>query len=189
MEADHLVGQCDGHESKIVNSLSYEKCISIGCLNVRGLLGKYDEIIALLNESKYDVLGLCETFLDSNVGEHEFMISGYSVVTKHRNRHGGGVLFYINETVKFEVIDTDVSNSVESIWIKIKCKEIDLAVGVMYRPPSANQAYYNDILDQLDYIHARFQHVVLLGDLIIMIINLIFLFVTAPFITLKQCII
>jgi len=128
-------------------------------------LSKYDEVVTLLNERKYDVFGLCETFLDSYVAEHEFNIKGYSVITKHRNKHGGGVLFYIHEAVRFEVIDMNVSSGVESLWINMKCTTFDFAVGVMYRPPSANSSYLSDMLDQLDFIHAHYDKVILMGDL------------------------
>ena len=119
----------------------------------------------LPNERKYDVLGLCETFLDGNVAEHEFKIKDYSVVTRHRNRQGGGVLLYIHESIKFEVIDIDVSPDIESSWITIKFNASDFAIGVMYRPPSANSTYYSKMLDQLDWIHAQYDRVILMGDL------------------------
>ena len=137
----------------------------IACLNVRGVLCKIDEIMKLLNETDIDVLGLCETFLDENVDASEYAISGYKVVTRHRNRHGGGVLFYIKEGVRFQVIDLNVSNNVESLWIKIQCVSVSVALGVVYRPPSANVSYYDSMLDQLDHIHAHYDKVILMGDL------------------------
>lgn len=47
-----------------------------GCLNIRELLNKHDQIIDLLNECKFYVFGLCETFLDDTVSLYEFDVQG-----------------------------------------------------------------------------------------------------------------
>ena len=57
------------------------------------------------------------------------------------------------------------SSSVESTWINIKHTDESLAVGVMYRPPSANAEYFSNMLDQLDHVHSEYDNVILLGDL------------------------
>jgi hypothetical protein len=111
------------------------------------------------------MLGLCETFLDENVCDSMFKIDGYNMVYKHRNRHGGGVLFYIKDHVKFETIEMNVSHSVESVWVKLNVQSDSIVTGVMYRPPSANSIYYNDMLNQLDYIHSKYDKVILMGDM------------------------
>ena len=59
----------------------------------------------------------------------------------------------------------NVCQNVESLWIKVKCNSENVVIGVMYRPPSADVAYYNSILDQLDFIHAHYDKVILMGDL------------------------
>ena len=98
-------------------------------------------------------------------GEHPTAIHSYDVVSKHRNRHGGGVMLYVKEGVKFEVIDLNVCQNVESLWVKVKCNSENVVIGVMYRPPSADVNYYNSMLDQLDSIHANYDKVILMGDL------------------------
>ena len=57
-------------------------------LNIRGLLGKIDEIRAILKACQFDVFCLCETFIDMNVGNDEIDIHGYSIEMCNRNRHG-----------------------------------------------------------------------------------------------------
>ena len=56
-------------------------------------------------------------------------------------------------------------SSVESIWINIKNDKKSLAIGMMYRHPSSNVAYFNAILDQVDQIYTNHDNVILLGDL------------------------
>lgn len=107
----------------------------MGCLNVRGLLNKHDQIVNLMNSCKFGILGLCETFLDGEINEYEYKIKGYSVISKHRNRHGGDVLFYINETVNYSIINVTIANNIQRIWLNSYMKDEQFAVRVMYRPP------------------------------------------------------
>ena len=75
--------------------LAQTQGLKIGCLNIRGLLSKIDELKMILDECKFDIMGVRETFIDSNVADYEISIDGYSIVKKNRNRHGGGVLLYV----------------------------------------------------------------------------------------------
>ena len=81
--------------------VSLRSGLKIGCLNVRGLLGKIDQIRSMLTKTKFDLMCLCETFLDSNADDNEISIAGYSVESRHLNRHGGGVLVYINDDINY----------------------------------------------------------------------------------------
>ena len=100
-----------------------------------------------------------------NVGNDEIDIDGYSIEMCNRNRHGGGVLMYVKDGIKYTNITNMTSSSVESTWINIKHTGESLAVGVMYRPPSANAEYFSNMLDQLDHVHSEYDNVILLGDL------------------------
>ena len=67
--------------------------LKIGYLNIR-VLNTIDEIRTIVTECNFDVMWICETCLD--VTDNEICIEGYTIVKKNRNRHGGGVLIYIN---------------------------------------------------------------------------------------------
>ena len=135
--------------------------LKIGCLNIRGLLGKKDELSTILKKCLFDVMCVCETFIDYNVAHDEIIIQGYSVELRNRNRHGGGVLIYVKDGIKYTKITDLTSTLVESTWINIK----QLAVGVMYRPPSSDVEYFTNMLDQLDHIYSKYDNVILLGYL------------------------
>ena len=62
----------------------------------------------IVTECNFDVMGICETFLGDNVTY--ICIEGYTIVTKNRNRHGGGVLIYIKEGMQYTEI-TDLAGS------------------------------------------------------------------------------
>ena len=59
---------------------------------------------------------LCETFINCNVTDEEICIQDYSVELRYRNRHGGGVLIYVKNGIKYTNI-TNLDNHVESVFI------------------------------------------------------------------------
>ena len=85
----------------------------------------------ILDECKFDIMGVCETFIDSNVADNEISIDGYSIVKKNRNRHGGGVLLYVKDGIDYSEITELASEQVESIWIKLMYQKETLMLGIL----------------------------------------------------------
>ena len=115
----------------ISKELAQTEGLKIGCLNIRGLLSKIDELKMILDECNFDIMGVCETFIDSNVADNEISIDRYSIVMKNRNRHGGGVLLYVKDGIDYSEITELASEQVESVWIKLMYKKETLMVGVV----------------------------------------------------------
>ena len=44
-------------------------------------------------------------------------------------------------------------------------KKQHIALGVMYRPPSSNNAYLKSMLDQIDNVFSYNENIILMGDL------------------------
>ena len=91
--------------------------------------------------------------------------STYPIVKKNRNRHGGGVLLYVKDGIDYSEITELVSEQVESVWIKLMYKKETLMLGVVYRPPSSKNDYFNCVLDQIDHAHSLNENIILMGDL------------------------
>ena len=97
-------------------------------------------------------------------------IPGYLIYRNDRgSRHGGGVAFYVIDNLsntEIIAVDTTMTTDVECVWINIKRPHNrSLTVGSMYRPPSANQAYYESMIDILDNINNDDHEIVLKADL------------------------
>ena len=90
--------------SGLRNLFTRHNGFKIGCLNIIGLLNKIDEMRTIVTECNFDIMGICETFLDDNVEDNEICIEGYTTVKKNRNRHGGGVMLYIQEGIQYNEI-------------------------------------------------------------------------------------
>ena len=119
----------------------------------------------IVTECNFDIMGICETFLDDNVADNEICIEGYTTVKKNRNRHGGGVILYIKEGIQYNEITNLAGSEAESVWANIQCDKQQLALGIMYRPPSSNHAYLKSMLDQIDNVYSYNENVILMGDL------------------------
>ena len=74
-------------------------------LNICHVLPKLDEVKLLLNDKcSVNILGLCETFLNDQVGDNELSIDGFSFERKDRGdgRSGGGVMLYITNELSYK---------------------------------------------------------------------------------------
>jgi hypothetical protein len=58
---------------------------------------KIDQLKIILRKQFFDIFAVTESKLDHNLDDAEIEIKGYTVFRRDRNRHGGGVLFYIND--------------------------------------------------------------------------------------------
>ena len=140
---DDVPSQSINTYSSLNKALHKNQGIKLGCLNVRGLLGKIDEIKLILTECKFEIMGVCETFMDCNISDKEISVQGYSFVKKNRTRHGGGVLLYVKHDIDYNELAGLTGEDVESVWIKVRHSNETLALGVMYRPPASKNNYFN----------------------------------------------
>ena len=67
--------------------------------NCRSLLPKLDSLRVRAAISSPDIIALTETWLDHSLSNSELFIPGYVIVRRDRNRHGGGVLAYIKDSI------------------------------------------------------------------------------------------
>ena len=122
----------------------------IAHVNSRSLWKNHDNILTLLNcvtNNKFDVVGITETWLSVNTPTHMISIPNYNFVrTDRRDRHGGGVGFYVRNDIKFTIRnDLNIcSDSFESMFIEISDNHRPTLIGVIYRPPSSSSRSFID---------------------------------------------
>ena len=73
--------------------------------------------------------------------------------------------YYILDSVRYTVITELAGSQIESVWVNIQNKKHSLALGVMYRPPSSNNEYFDNIFDQIDNVISHNDNIFLMGDL------------------------
>lgn len=116
--------------------------LSIYYQNIRGMKSKTTDISTAILNNEYDIICLCETWLDDSIFSAEFFDSRYTVYRRDRSssfklrfgkHHGGGVLIAISNTLLSEH-RADLQTSVEDLWLRIKLKNTYLHLCVVYLP-------------------------------------------------------
>ena len=72
--------------------------------NARSLLPKLDILRVLCAIHTSDCVCIVESWLNNYIKNSELCINGYDVVRLDRNRHGGGVLLYINSVLTHNIV-------------------------------------------------------------------------------------
>ena len=65
----------------------------------RSILPKRFDLIACLCTHHFDIVAVTETFLDSSIPDAHIIPSGYTIFRRDCNRHGGGVLVLIRNSI------------------------------------------------------------------------------------------
>ena len=103
-----------------MDELKNTRGLKIAHLNTNGLLSKLDYLkIIMLNGTFFDIFAVSETKLDANILDDEIKIDGYVSYRLDRKRHGGGVLFYVNNQLESHLLKHLTDSKYESLWIKV----------------------------------------------------------------------
>jgi hypothetical protein len=136
----------------------------IGCLNVRSLHPKFDEITEFVKSNKFDIFIINESWLDGSFSDGDINIFNYDVVRRDRNRQGGGVCMYLKSSLKYKVLH-NFGTIIESLWVHISIDHKEFVIGTIYRPPSSNNEYCEEIFNEIERLKSLYTNIVLLGDL------------------------
>ena len=90
---------------------NYLSCI---CFNARSILPKRFDLIACWCTHHFDIV---ETFLDSSIPDAHIIPSGYTIFRRDRNRHSGGVLVLIRNSIT-AVHRKDLESDCEMLWLE-----------------------------------------------------------------------
>ena len=109
------------------------KCYKFVYLNISRLLlynGRNKSKISFLHdicEESTSFIGLCETFLNSNVLDAEVSLPGYNVSRcDRRDRIGGGVCLYIKDNIGFEELLNHSNSVCEALILRLKNPDLTL---------------------------------------------------------------
>ena len=81
--------------------ISKIKGLKIASLNVNGLMKHIEEIRVMLINYPFEILAISETKIDSTISDSEIHINGYTIIKKDRTKNGGGIAFYIKDTLSY----------------------------------------------------------------------------------------
>ena len=129
------------HDTKLQELKTH---ISICHLNTRSMTSTFDEFQFMVNESKFDIITLSETWLKNDKHLLEYVnLPGYKFSYRNRDeKRGGGVGVYIEDYIAYKIRNDIISldDSLEHLWVEIKGKnkKSPYLIGVVYQPSSEN---------------------------------------------------
>lgn len=74
-------------------------CVSNFCIlyyNARSILPKLDCLNLAISLYHPHIICIVESWLCQDISDSELFISGYQLIRSDRNRHGGGILAYVD---------------------------------------------------------------------------------------------
>lgn len=126
-------------------------------VNVRSLKRNYENLQThLLNELGYpfNIIGITETrIVENDQFDYHPSISGYSFEFAPTPLAAGGVGMFIDENVKYRVIEKISSRAFQALWVELQFeRKSNIICGVIYRQhnsPESFQTYFDETLEKL----------------------------------------
>lgn len=110
------------------------------------------------------IICVVETWLSQDIENSEIAILGFQLFRYDRNRHGGGILVYVNDLFSVS-LNPFPSSPLELISFSIRFFDAPILICVFYRQPSTNRHIFDKLCSYLQSIGAnRFANFVCLGD-------------------------
>ena len=159
--------------------------LNIVHLNARSIRNKL-EFLPNLVES-FQIACFTETHLDADVSSSNLILEGFDEpLRKDRIRNGGGILVYLSNLLKYNRRRDLEPPTIETIWVEIKLKDINLLLCCLYRSDfNASQSLFiNEIQNSIEIALGFTSHVILTGDINMDLLNLTRLFNDFQF---KEC--
>ena len=139
--------------------------LKVAHLNVNGLLNKMSEIRFLLQETRFDILGLTETHLNNKIEDDQISVDGYKMVRTDRiSGSWGSCVMYSKKCLNVIERDDIYSKSdLEQVWIDLMLASQRLLLGTFYRPPTDNQ-FFDKFHAILDDLWLKRSNIMIMGD-------------------------
>lgn len=137
------------------------------CLNAQGFIKHKDEIEnVLIGKFRPSIMGFTETHVTNMIEDRELEIKGYVCVREDsKSNRTGGVILYVESTIKFEVI---AINTCDSNWwsltIRVNDKNYKGTLMLFYHSPSGSDAKFIEFLEEICNDDLLNGSVILMGD-------------------------
>ena len=125
-----------------------------------------DDLKILVETKSPSAICIVETWLSDDVNDSEISIQNYHITRHDRNRHGGGVLIYIHNSLFWDVLSKGC-NDLEFIALSVRSchSSAKHCICVLYRPPSSPISFFDNFCSTLSSLSPHsYSSFVLLGD-------------------------
>ena len=115
------------------------KCLSCICFNAQSTLLKRLDLIAYLCTHHFDMVAITKTFLDASIPDAHVIPSSYTIFRRDCDRHGGGVLVLIRDSIT-AVHHKDLESNREILWLDLHTSQGIINLVTYYRLLTATTA-------------------------------------------------
>jgi hypothetical protein len=148
------------------NKLDTLKGFRIAHLNITSLPKYIDQLRTYLVNKPVDIFTINETRLDESINDVEVNIEGYNLYRRDRCRHGGGVAIYTRDVLNVREMSPFVPENIEAVCLEIiKPKSKPILLTTVYRPPSSNASFMDDLENYFHILDEQDKELILTGDL------------------------
>ena len=159
--ADAIILLCAGDIARNPGPNIHSRDLSVCHLNVQSLLSKVD--LVAIELSKFDVITVSETWLDSTISTSDILIPNYQdPIRLDRNRHGGGVAMYFKKCIPYTERQDLYLPGLEAIWAEILLSNKKVLIGTFYLHPRFDN--WNMVQVSIEQALLQSPNVILLGD-------------------------
>ena len=127
----------------------------------------------MILEEDFSIIGVTETWLNSEYPSKFVSIPNYNILRTDRDSRGGGVACYLKANYKFRHLhSSNAGNALEQLWLVINFNKQKIALGVIYRPPSSNiETCLSELYSVLERAYLEADLVIFMGDININLLN------------------
>lgn len=109
------------------------------------------------------MFAVTESKLDHHISDSEIQITGYTVIRRDRNRHGGGLLLFIKN--RWSVLNVQKDETLEFMTVHMKFLNSPRTnIGVVYRPPDSNAQWLVVFEERIEDLSVTGSEQIIMGD-------------------------
>ena len=125
------------------------KNVIIAHININSLRHKVTEIHEMLTKNFFDVLAISETKLDDSFTNGAFNICNYKMYRQDRNKNGGGILFYVKDTLPHRMLieHSFMNEGIECLTLQVVMRN-KLNISCLYKPPNIKDDVFSRVFSR-----------------------------------------
>lgn len=138
--------------------------VLIGNLNINSVRNKFDQAVAIFQES-LDIFLLSETKLDDTFTSSQFTLDSYHApLRRDRNKYGGGLLLYAKKNLLFSQLQLPGHpDNFEAIFAELNLRSQKWLIIGTYKPPKQpSKDFLTHLESTLQFFN--YENVIILGD-------------------------
>ena len=126
--------------------------LNLFMINFQSIISKRAAFLNLIDDHHPDIIFGTETWLSPTISTAEFLPANYMSFRKDRTDGYDGVLLAFRDTLNVTEYPIDNPNQCEIIACTLKHEKQEIIICSIYRPPSTNTSYLQELMSILEKI-------------------------------------